>query len=60
MMAFDSFVVDVSNFYAQPNGREFDTNEQEMRTFLGISYIMSIKKLQMVMKALEILSLDQI
>ena len=34
-----------SNLYAQQKGREFQTNEQEMRAFLGINYVMSINKL---------------
>ena len=33
------------NLYAQQKGREFQTNEQEMRAFLGINYVMSINKL---------------
>ena len=36
---------DEINLYAQQNGREFHTNEKEMRTFLGIDYTMSINKL---------------
>ena len=39
------FLVDESNLYASRNGREFHTNEQKMRAFLGINYIMSINKL---------------
>ena len=31
--------------YAQQKGREFQTNEQKMRVFLGINYVMSINKL---------------
>ena len=38
-------LVDESNLYALQNGREFHTNEQEMRVCLGINYIMSINKL---------------
>ena len=38
-------LVNKSNLHVQQNGREFHTNEQEMRAFLGISYIMSINKL---------------
>ena len=37
-------LVDKSNLYVQQNGREFQTNEQKMRAFLGINYIMSINK----------------
>ena len=37
-------LVDESNLYAQQNGRELHSNEQEMRAFLGINYIMSINK----------------
>ena len=33
------------NLYAQQKVREFQTNEQEMRAFLGINYVMSINKL---------------
>ena len=36
---------DEINLYAQQNGREFHTNEKEMRPFLGINYTMSINKL---------------
>lgn len=38
-------LVEQSNIYAQQNGREFMTNDQEMSAFLGINYIMSINKL---------------
>ena len=38
-------LVDESNLYVQQNGREIHTNEQEMRVFLGINFIMSINKL---------------
>ena len=38
-------IVVESNLYAQQKGREFQTNEQEMRAFLGINYVMSINKL---------------
>ena len=38
-------IVVESNLHAQQKGREFQTNEQEMRTFLGINYVMSINKL---------------
>ena len=34
-----------SNLYVQQKEREFQTNEQEMRAFLGINYVMSINKL---------------
>ena len=37
-----------SNLYAQQKEREFETNEQEMRAFLGISYVMSINKLSTI------------
>ena len=36
---------DEINLYAQQNGREFHTNEIEMRAFLGVDYTMSINKL---------------
>ena len=42
-----------SNFHAKQNGREFHTNEQEMRSFLEINYIMSINKLPTVKSYLE-------
>ena len=42
-----------SNFHAKQNGREFHTNEQEMRSFLEINYIMSINKLPAVKRYLE-------
>ena len=39
------FVVE-SNLYTQQKGREFQTNEQEMRAFLGINFIMPVNKLR--------------
>ena len=38
-------LVNQSNLYAQQNGREFKTNFEEMKAFLGINYVMSINKL---------------
>ena len=38
-------IVDDSNRYAQQKGREFQTNVEEMRAFLGINFIMTINKL---------------
>ena len=38
-------IVVKSNLYAQQKGRKFQTNEQEVRGFLGINYVMSINKL---------------
>ena len=38
-------LVDKSNLHAQQSRREFHTNKQEMRAFLGINYIMFIHKL---------------
>ena len=38
-------LVDQSNLYAQQNGREFKTNIDEMKAFLGINYFMTINKL---------------
>ena len=38
-------LVDENNLHTQQNGREFHTNKQEMRAFLGIIYIVSINKL---------------
>ena len=38
-------LVDESKLYEQQNDREFQTNKQEMRAFLGTNYIMSINKL---------------
>ena len=38
-------LVDQSNFYIQQNGREFKTNIDEMKAFLGINYFMIINKL---------------
>ena len=32
-------IVAESNLYAQQKGREFQTNEQEMKAFLGINYV---------------------
>ena len=34
-----------SNLYAHQKVREFQSNEQEMRAFLGINYVMSINKI---------------
>ena len=48
---FDGLVkllVGESNLYAQQNGREFGTNKQEMRAFLGINYMIFINKLQTI------------
>ena len=42
------FLVDESNLYNKQNGREFLTIEQEMKSFSGINYIMSINKLSTV------------
>ena len=41
----EKLLVDESNLYVQQNGREFHTKEQEMRSFFGINYRMSINKL---------------
>ena len=41
-------LVDESNFYTWQNGREFHTNKQDVRAFLGINFIMSINKLPTV------------
>ena len=38
-------LVDQSNLYIQQNGREFKTNIDEMKAFLGINYFMIINKL---------------
>ena len=38
-------ICDQTNSYATQNGREFATNPEEMRAFLGTKYIMSISKL---------------
>ena len=38
-------LVNGSNSYPQQNGREFQTNEQEMRSFSGINYRNSVNKL---------------
>ena len=38
-------IVVASNLYAQQKGREFQTNEKEMRALLGINYVMYIKKI---------------
>ena len=48
---FDGLVkllVGESNLCAQQNGREFCTNKQKMRAFLGINYIIFINKLQII------------
>ena len=41
-------LVDEINLHTQQNGTEFHTNEQEMRTFLRMHYIISINKLQKI------------
>lgn len=33
------------NLYTQQIGREFQTNEEKMKAFLGISYAISVNKL---------------
>ena len=38
-------ICDQTNLYGTQNGREFATNPDEIRVFLGINYIMSILKL---------------
>ena len=38
-------ICDQANLYATQNGREFATNPEEIRAFLGINYIISISKL---------------
>ena len=38
-------ICDQINLHAAQNGREFSTNPEEIRAFLGINYIMSISKL---------------
>ena len=42
------YICDQKNLYAAQNGREFATIPEEICAFLGISYIMSIPKMQMV------------
>ena len=39
------FICDHTNLYATQNGKEFATNPEKIRAFLGINYIMSISKL---------------
>ena len=34
-----------TNLYASRNGREFQTNADEIKAFIGINYVMSINKL---------------
>ena len=46
-------LVDQSNFYIQQNGREFKTNIDEMKAFLGINYFMIINKLLTIKSYLE-------
>ena len=41
-------ICDQTNLYATQNRREFATDPEETRAFLGINYIMSISKLQNV------------
>ena len=40
-----TLLVHQTNVYAQQKGRQFQTNREEMRAFLGLNYIMSINKL---------------
>ena len=42
---FVQYICEQTNLYAAQNGREFVTNPEEIYTFLGINYIMSISKL---------------
>ena len=37
-------ICDQTNLYATQNGREFASNPEEIRAFLGVNYIMSISK----------------
>ena len=43
-----NLIVVQSNLYAQQNGREFQTNANQIMAFLGINYIMSINQLPAV------------
>lgn len=38
-------ICEQTNLYAAQNGREFITNQEELRAFLGINFMMSISKL---------------
>lgn len=40
-----TLIADQTNLYAQQNGREFVTNEEEINAFIGINFIMAINKL---------------
>ena len=41
-------IVVESNLYAQQKERQFQTNEQEARAFLGINYVMFVNKLSRI------------
>ena len=38
-------IVEQSNLYAHQNGRNFTDTKEELKTFLGINFVMAIKKL---------------
>ena len=42
---FVVILVEQTNLYARQNGRQFETNSDEIKAFLGINFVMSINKL---------------
>ena len=40
-----AILVEQTNLYARQNGRQFETNSDEIKAFLGINFVMSINKL---------------
>ena len=38
-------IVEKSNLYAHQNGRNFTDNKKELKSFLGITFVMTINKL---------------
>ena len=43
--ALKALVADQTNLYAQQNGRQFVTNEEEINAFIGVNFIMAVNKL---------------
>ena len=42
------FLVEQLNLYAHQNGRNFTVTKEELKAFLGINFVMEIKKLPMI------------
>ena len=41
-------IVEQLNLYAHQNGRNFTVTKEELKAFLGINFVMEIKKLPMI------------